>query len=130
MLRVGRSERRPRWWLNPKWWIVPALAFAALVLTPVVHDARFEGSRSELTAFAEQQLAIPLNGDGTGRCDHLNPPVEVGTYRITFSCVSEQQGRFRLAVGMHFDDSSEYELDYGDDTITGTRLWQKHGTHS
>lgn len=126
----GRSDRPPRWWINPKWWIVPVLAVLALVLTPVVESQRFEGSRAELTAFAEQQLAVPLKGDGTGRCETHDPPVAVGTYRIRFTCVSDHYGLYRLSVSMRFDDSSDFELDYGDPDTGGPRVWHKYMTHS
>lgn len=130
VLRAGRPDRQARWWLNPKWWIVPASAVAALALSPMVEDARFEGSRAQLTAFAEGQLATLADGGGGVGCDYHHPPVEVGTYRVTFTCVSEDHGRFLRSVSIHFDDSVHHELDYGDDTITGTRLWHKYATHS
>lgn len=126
----GRSGRPQWWWANPKWWVIPVLATTALVLTPVVEHQRFDGSRTELTAFAEQQLAKPLKGDGTGRCNTYDPPVEVGTYRVRFTCVSDHYGSYGLFVGIRFDDSSQYELDYGGPVAGGPRVWRKSLTHS
>ena len=78
LLRAGRQDRPPHWRRSPSWWIVPIIAITALVVSARTADLRFDDSRTELTAFADQQLAIPLKGDGTGRCETFTPSRRVG----------------------------------------------------
>lgn len=130
LLRAGRQDRPPHWRRSPSWWIVPIIAITALVVSARTADLRFDDSRTELTAFADQQLAIPLKGDGTGRCETFTPSRRVGSYDLDQYCVSDHDGAFTLSITMTFDDTSVYQLTYGDESRAGERRWRKYRASS